>query len=55
VLGAETQGMIGYIIEQELENSLGHDRPVAPLLAGAGKRPQTSLWQADEIRRPCVV
>ena len=29
VLGAETEGMIGYIIEQELENALGHDRPVA--------------------------
>lgn len=24
--------MIGYIIEQELENALGHDRPVATLL-----------------------
>jgi carbamate kinase len=32
VLGAETEGMIGYIIEQELENALGHDQPVATLL-----------------------
>jgi carbamate kinase len=32
VLGAETDGMIGYIIEQELENVLGHDRPVVTLL-----------------------
>ncbi len=32
VLGAETDGMIGYMIEQELENALGHDRPVATLL-----------------------
>lgn len=32
VLGAETEGMIGYIIEQELENALAHDRPVATLL-----------------------
>lgn len=32
VLGAETEGMIGYMIEQELENELGHDRPVATLL-----------------------
>ena len=32
VLGAETEGMIGYIIEQELENALNHDRPVATLL-----------------------
>jgi carbamate kinase len=32
VLGAETDGMIGYIIEQELENALDHDQPVAALL-----------------------
>lgn len=32
VLGAETEGMIGYMIEQELENALEHDRPVATLL-----------------------
>ena len=32
VLGAETEGMIGYMIEQELENALGHDRPVSTLL-----------------------
>jgi carbamate kinase len=31
VLGAETEGMIGYLLEQELANSLGHDR-VATLL-----------------------
>ncbi|MEM8800966.1 MAG: carbamate kinase [Pseudomonadota bacterium] len=32
MLGAETEGMIGYMIEQELENALSHDRPVATLL-----------------------
>ncbi|ATN37325.1 carbamate kinase (plasmid) [Rhizobium sp. ACO-34A] len=32
VLGAETEGMIGYMIEQEMENALGNDRPVATLL-----------------------
>lgn len=32
VMGAETEGMIGYLIEQELENALGHDRTVATLL-----------------------
>lgn len=32
LLGAGTEGMIGYLIEQELENALGHDRPVATLL-----------------------
>ncbi|CTQ50343.1 carbamate kinase [Jannaschia donghaensis] len=32
ILGAETDGMIGYLIERELENALDHDRPVATLL-----------------------
>jgi len=32
VLGAETEGMIGYMIEQELENALDHGHPVATLL-----------------------
>lgn len=32
VLGAETEGMIGYMIEQELENALDHEMQVAALL-----------------------
>lgn len=32
ILGAETDRMIGYLIERELENALGHDRPVVTLL-----------------------
>ena len=32
VLGAQTAGMIGYLIEQELENALQHSYPVATLL-----------------------
>jgi len=32
VLGAETEGMIGYMIEQELGNILPADRPFASLL-----------------------
>jgi carbamate kinase len=32
VLGAETQGMVGYLIEQEMVNRLPIDRPVATLL-----------------------
>lgn len=32
VLGAETQGMIGYLIEQELGNRLPFERPLATLL-----------------------
>ena len=32
VLGAQTEGMIGYLIEQELGNQLGNDRPLATIL-----------------------
>ncbi|MEM9473069.1 MAG: carbamate kinase [Pseudomonadota bacterium] len=32
LLGAETEGMIGYLIEQELENALGQGHKVATLL-----------------------
>ena len=32
VLGAETQGMIGYLVEQELGNQLPFDKPIASLL-----------------------
>ncbi|MGI9667468.1 MAG: carbamate kinase [Acidimicrobiia bacterium] len=32
VLGAETQGMIGYMVEQELGNRLPFDKPIAALL-----------------------
>jgi len=32
VLGAETQGMIGYLIEQELGNRLPFEKPIATLL-----------------------
>ncbi|PLW75359.1 carbamate kinase [Cohaesibacter celericrescens] len=32
VLGAETEGMIGYLMEQELENALDHEHAVATLL-----------------------
>lgn len=32
MMGAETEGMIGYLIEQELENALDHARTVASLL-----------------------
>ncbi|MDX1705576.1 carbamate kinase [Pseudidiomarina sp.] len=32
ILGAETEGMIGYLLEQELENQLGESHAVATLL-----------------------
>lgn len=31
LLGAQTEGMIGYVIEQALESVLRHDRPVVTL------------------------
>ena len=38
VLGAETQGMIGYLIEQELGNRLPFEKPLASLLTrGRGR------------------
>jgi carbamate kinase len=47
VLGAETEGMIGYMIEQEVENALGHSHPVATLLT------QVVVSAADPaFRRP---
>ncbi|CAN5377993.1 carbamate kinase [soil metagenome] len=32
VLGAQTEGMIGYLIEQELGNCLGEERPIATFM-----------------------
>lgn len=32
VLGAQTEGMLGYLIEQELGNRLGNERPIATLV-----------------------
>jgi carbamate kinase len=32
LLGAQTDGMIGYVVEQALENALDHDRPIVTLL-----------------------
>ncbi len=45
VLGAETVGMIGYLIEQELENTLGHDHAVATLLTQVIVDPQDPAFQ----------
>jgi len=46
VLGAETGGMIGYIIEQELENALDHTRPVATLLTQIVVDPKDLAFQS---------
>ncbi|MDF1669286.1 MAG: carbamate kinase [Roseovarius sp.] len=45
VLGAETEGMIGYMIEQELENALGHDHAVATLLTQVVVDPKDPAFQ----------
>jgi carbamate kinase len=45
VMGAETEGMIGYLIEQELENALNHERPVATLLTQVRVDPEDPAFQ----------
>src|SRR5688572_2626017 len=44
VLGAETEGMIGYLLEQELANALGHER-VATLLTRTVVRSDDPAFQ----------
>jgi carbamate kinase len=62
VLGAQTEGMIGYIIEQELGNELPKERPLATLLTMCGvdgddpafanpTKPVGPLYGADEADR----
>lgn len=46
VLGAESVGMIGYMIEQELENALGHAHPVATLLTQVVVQADDPAFQA---------
>jgi len=62
VLGAQTEGMIGYIIEQELGNELPRERPLATLLTmietdgddpafANPTKPVGPLYGADEADR----
>ena len=54
VLGAESEGMIGYLLEQGLENRLGHGR-AATLLTQVRRRSGGSRVRApDEVRRTGV-
>jgi carbamate kinase len=46
ILGAETEGMIGYLIEQELENALDHERTVATLLTQVRVDPDDPAFAA---------
>jgi carbamate kinase len=59
VLGAETQGMIGYLVEQELGNRLPFEKPIASLLTmievdpadpafGDPTKPIGPLYSAEE-------
>src|SRR3954447_23840556 len=45
VLGAETQGMIGYFIEQELGNRLPFEKPLATLLTMIEVDPDDPAFQ----------
>ncbi len=62
VLGAQTEGMIGYILEQELGNELPFERPIATILTmvevdaddpafADPTRPIGPLYGADEAKR----
>lgn len=50
VLGAESQGMIGYLIEQELGNRLPFDQPLATLLTMIEVDPDDRAF--DDPRKP---
>jgi carbamate kinase len=62
VLGAETQGMVGYLIEQELGNRLPRDHPIATVLTmvevdpsdpafSDPTKPIGPIYGADEIEQ----
>ena len=48
VLGAETEGMIGYMIEQELGNILPFEQPFATLLSMTEVDPEDPAWQKPD-------
>ena len=52
VLGAQTEGMIGYMIEQELGNLLPFEVPFATILTMVEVDPTTRLREPDQVRRP---
>ncbi len=45
VLGAQTEGMLGYLIEQELGNRLGNERPIATLVTRTLVDPTDAAFQ----------
>ena len=55
VLGAQTEGMIGYMIEQELGNLLPFEVPFATILTMVEVDPQRPcLPEPDQVRGPRV-
>ncbi|HQR46924.1 MAG TPA: carbamate kinase [Thermoanaerobaculia bacterium] len=48
VLGAETEGMIGYMIEQELGNILPFEQPFATLLSMTEVDPEDPAWKRPD-------
>ena len=53
VLGAQTEGMIGYMIEQELGNLLPFEVPFATILTMVEVDPQRPhVPESDQVRRP---
>ena len=55
VLGAQTEGMIGYMIEQELGNLLPFEVPFATILTMVEVDPQRpGVPESDQVRRPGV-
>ncbi len=55
VLGAQTQGMIGYMIEQELGNLLPYEVPFATLLTMVEvDRERSRLQEPDQVCRSGV-
>lgn len=48
ILGAETEGMIGYMIEQELRNLLPPETPVATILTMTGVDPSDPAFENPE-------
>jgi carbamate kinase len=53
VLGAESQGMIGYMLQQALKNNAAA-RGERPAHAGGSGRRRPGLQQPDQIHRPGV-
>ncbi len=53
VLGAQTEGMIGYVLEQELGNAMPPDVPLATdPHDGAGRPGRPGVRGPDQVRRP---